>query len=125
MSEDVQNLVAALAEKKPDQKPKVDDLAKWAGVEKVSAAERDAAWQQYQQTQAPGGVDPEQKKEAACLRVRTTAPGRRRRRAGFAFTDQPISIALDALTKERMQQIEKDRQLKAERVTAVPDVTEA
>lgn len=129
MNEDKhQKLVGAVAQFK--EKPKVDELAKAAGLDKVTAAERDAAWDAHQQkddeaeqpeqehaaaTEDPGQATADQGEDIDGIWVRTVPGVRRFRRAGMAFNEAGTGIALEAITDEQLAALEAEPNLIVER----------
>ncbi len=123
-------LVAVMAQFQ--ERPKVADAAKAAGLDKVTAAERDAAWDAHQQQvdeaakadeqQAnppddPASAPADQGEDIEGIWVRTVPGVRRFRRAGMAFNDAGTGIALEALTDEQLAALEAEPNLIVERNT--------
>ena len=73
-----EKLIEALRQAAPDKKPTVDALATAAGVDKVTAKERDAAWQAYREEMAA-----EAQSESGGYRITVKRDGFRR--AGRAW----------------------------------------
>ncbi|WP_322521155.1 HI1506-related protein [Guyparkeria halophila] len=131
MNEDKhQKLLGAMSQF--EEKPKVDEAAQAAGLDKVSAAERDAAWDAHQQqadqgdqpeqdgataTEDPGASPTDQGEDVEAIWVRTVPGVRRFRRAGMAFNEAGTGVALEALTDEQLAALEAEPNLIVERNT--------
>lgn len=112
MSEPNAKLVKAMQAEGLTDKPKVDDLARLAGVDKVTAEERDAAWKAYRE-QAPA----ESREDIEGIFVKAVPGATGFRRAGFAFDETGYGIALGALSEEQLEAIENEPRLITERCT--------
>lgn len=105
MSNDVTNLVEAMRNAGLTDKPKVDDLAELAGVDKVSGADRDAAWDIYQDDQNTNTGDRKPIKVRAASGVRFC-------RAGRCFGKEPTTV--DDYTDEQLDAWKKEQRLVVE-----------
>lgn len=107
----IDNLVEAMRANNVEGKPKVDDLAKMAGVDKVTGAERDEAYAIYSNAGS---------EEVEAIFVRSRRP-HNFRRAGFEFTPEGLGIAKDALTEAQLKAIVSEPLLLVEHCTLTAD----
>ncbi len=101
-------LIEALRALAPEKKPTVAELAEAAGVDKISAKARDAAWKAYQEEmQAEAGA------EAGGYRI--TVKQDRFRRAGRAWRGT-TEVAPGELSEEQLAALEADPMFRVEPV---------
>lgn len=103
-----EKLIEALRLAAPDKKPTVDALATAAGVDKVTAKERDAAWKAYQEEMAA-----EAKAESGGYRITVKRDGFRR--AGRAWRGT-TEIGPDELSEDQLAALEADPMFRVEAV---------
>jgi hypothetical protein len=93
-------LIEALRALAPEKKPTVVELAEAAGVDKISAKDRDAAWKTYQdEMQAEAGA------ESGGYRITVKQDGFRR--AGRAWRGA-TEVAPGELSEEQLAALEAD-----------------
>lgn len=116
-------LVLAISQQAPAKKPTVDELAQWANLDKVSGADRDAAWTEYQaslntDSQSDNDNDNDNEPEEIEGYYVRTAPGTKSfRRAGYAFNERGTGFAKGVLSEEQLKALKAEKRLIVEEST--------